>query len=422
MRRIAIVGAGISGLGAARLLADGNDVVIYESADRLGGHARTIAVDRPGCGTVAVDTGFIVYNEVNYPRLTALFAELGIETAPTNMSFGVSAGGLEMCGSSLSGVFAQRRNFFSPAHWIMLRDILRFFRRAPDVLGSARDPSLGQMINELQVGAHARDKFLVPMGAAIWSMPPGQILDMPAKTFVGFFQVHNLLSASGHHAWRTVAGGSRVYVEALSRLLTSRLRVDVRCRAAVRSVVQLASGRHEVITGDGARDGFDDVVLACPADTALALISQPTRDETSVLSAFSFRDNHAVLHGDTQLMPKARAAWASWIYTGCSTGGADSVSVTYWMNQLQNLPGPPLFVTLNASQEIDERTVIDRHTFRHPVLSRGSVAAQASLPEIQGKRGLWFCGAWARYGFHEDGLWSASEVAKGMRVRRPAWA
>lgn len=417
MKRIAIVGAGVAGLGVARMLAGGNRVVLYELEPRLGGHARTIDVEGAS-GSIAVDTGFIVYNEVNYPRLTALFAELGVATQSTDMSFGISVGGIELNGSSLAGLFAQPRNIVSPSYWGMLRDVGRFFRRATDVLDVAEDPSLGEWLSQLRIGTNARDRFIVPMGAAIWSTPPGELADMPAKTFVRFFRNHNLLSAIGHHQWRTVSGGSRRYVEALAAALRVRFGVTIRTAAQVRAVCAVGHGRHEIITADGQREAFDDVVLACHADTALSLIEAPTSAERGVLSSFAFRDNNAVLHGDSSFMPKARAAWASWVFSADDPDQQQGVTVTYWMNRLQNLSGPPLFVTLNPSRPVADHSIMDQHTFRHPMLTRAAVAAQAHLPEIQGRRGLWFAGAWTRFGFHEDGLESAAWIADRMAEGR----
>lgn len=422
MARIAVVGAGISGLGAARLLAGPNDVVVFESDGRLGGHARTLEVETAG-GSVAVDTGFIVYNEVNYPLLTALFAELAVETIPSDMSFGVKIGGFEMCASAVPGLFAQKRNLASPKHWLMLRDILTLFRRAPEVLDDPGELTLAELVTRLRLGSTMRDRFLVPMGSAIWSTPPGQILDMPAKTFVRFFMNHNLLSASGHHAWRTVKGGSRVYVAKLAEALKTRFGVEFRSGSKVACIEQRPDKRHEIVTSDGARDAFDQVVLACHSDEALAMLASPTPAERAILGAIPYRDNVTVLHRDTRVMPKARAAWASWVYTAdadadAETAPRDDVCVTYWMNRLQNLPGAPLLVTLNPTMPIASDAVIDRHIFRHPVLSREAVAAQGRLSEIQGRRGIWFCGAWTAYGFHEDGLRSAANVAqaKGMKL------
>lgn len=413
MARIAIVGSGISGLGAAYLLSRGHEVVVFERAAEPGGHARTLSIVRTQ-GTTAVDTGFIVYNEANYPLLTGLFRTLGVATQPSNMSFGVSydGGALEFCGSSLNGLFAQRGNIVSPRYWVMLAGIMRFFREAPAVLKAPGDPSVRELIDHMRLGDWFGERFLLPMAAAIWSSPPGEILEMPAKTLVQFFANHNLLSASGHHSWRTVTGGSRCYVAAL----LAKLGTSVRVNAAVTAVEYVSGGRHHVITHGGHREAFDEVVLACHADAALALITEPTAQEREVLGAFTFRDNQAVLHSDEQVMPRRRAAWASWVYAGGGPRAAQQVCVTYWMNSLQNLPGPGLFITLNPANDIECAKIHDRHTFRHPVFSRVAIAAQRAVPGIQGRRGLWFCGAWQRYGFHEDGLWSAARIAqaKGM--------
>ncbi len=422
MARIAVVGSGISGLSCAYLLKDAHDVVVLEGEPRPGGHSRTINVPRPG-GSLPVDTGFIVYNEVNYPHLTKLFASLSVPTKSSDMSFGLryGDGDLEFCASSLRGLFAQSKNMVSPRYLRMLADIMRFFRSAKLVLDEPGDPTLGEFINDLAPGAWFKDRFLVPMGAAIWSTPPRQMLDFPAKTFVRFFDNHGLLSVNGHHPWRTVDGGSEQYV----RRIIDRLGAKVRTNDPVREV-RPAQGGFEVVTAKGEREHFDEVVLAAHADASLAMITDPTLDERRILGAFQFRDNEAVLHTDARLMPNAKAAWASWVYgaKGDSTGSphADNdVSVTYWMNNLQSLPGEDVFVSLNPDRQVDPTKVVDRHLFRHPVFSREAVAAQAEIPSIQGRRGLWFCGAWQRNGFHEDGLWSAVRVAETKGVSIP-WA
>ncbi|MCB1521308.1 MAG: FAD-dependent oxidoreductase [Hyphomicrobiaceae bacterium] len=417
-RRIAVVGSGISGLACAYLLAEDDDVVLFERDARIGGHARTLDAELDGA-TRPVDTGFIVFNSVNYPLLTNLFRHLDVATETSDMSFAVSYddGKLEFSGSSLKGLFAQPSNIVSPKYWRMLRDILAVFRGAPRILDAPGDPSLGEMLDSLGTGAWARDRFFLPMGAAIWSTPPGQIRAMPAKSFVRFFQNHGLLSVSGHHQWRTVTRGSRSYVARIAAASKAR----VRLAAPVTRIVEAAGGGFEVVTADLAREAFDEVVLACHADTALALLAAPTPDERDVLGAFSFRDNEVVLHLDAALMPRRRNAWASWCY---AAGGAETnqrMSVTYWMNALQNLPAPDIFVSVNPHRHIAEKLVIDRHTFRHPVMSPDAIAAQRRIPDIQGKRGLWFCGAWQRWGFHEDGLWSAVRVAEAKGRRLP-WA
>ncbi len=393
-------------------------MILFEREERAGGHARTLEVDN-GVGRVAVDTGFIVYNEANYPLLTRLFAHLGIQTQPSNMSFGVRYGDgeLEFCASSLGGLFAQKRNLVCPKFLGMLGDIGRFFRGAPSVLDGADDPTLGELLERLRLGSWFKERFLVPMGSAIWSTPPDKMLSFPAKSFVRFFENHKLLTVRRHHPWRTVAGGSRRYVERLAARLGSRLRHS----AAVARVETDERGGHTVVTSDGSRDRFDEVVLACHADVALALIADPLPEERHILGAFPFRDNEAVLHSDVRLMPKARAAWASWVYAAGGPEADRRMSVTYWMNKLQSLTAPPLFVTLNPDRAIAGEMVLDRHVFRHPIFSREAIAAQARMEAIQGRRGLWFAGAWQRYGFHEDGLWSAVRVAEAKGVRAP-WA
>ncbi len=415
MARIAVVGAGISGLAAADLLGIDHDVVLFEREPRPGGHSRTLTVPRAD-GPLPVDTGFIVYNEVNYPLLTKLFAALAVPTKPSDMSFGLRYGDgeLEFCASSLEGIFAQRKNLASPRYLRMLADILRFFRSAKLVLKEPGDPTLGEFIERLAPGDWFKDRFLVPMGAAIWSTPPREMLAFPAKTFVQFFDNHGLLSVNGHHRWRTVDGGSQEYV----RRIVERLGARVRSGSPVVEVRGGNSG-FEVVTAAGDTDRFDEVVLAAHADASLAMIAEPTPEERRILGAFQFRDNEAVLHTDARLMPTAKAAWASWVYGAGGNSRDSDVSVTYWMNKLQSLPGDDVFVSLNPDREIAADRVIDRHVFRHPMFDSAAVAAQDELAFIQGVRGLWFCGAWQRYGFHEDGLWSAVRVAKAKGVSIP---
>jgi predicted NAD/FAD-binding protein len=410
-----VVGAGISGLSAADLLGVDHDVVLFEREPRPGGHSRTLTVPRAD-GPLPVDTGFIVYNEVNYPLLTKLFAALSVPTKPSDMSFGLRYGDgeLEFCASSLEGIFAQRKNLASPRYLRMLADILRFFRSAKLVLEEPGDPTLGEFIERLAPGDWFKDRFLVPMGAAIWSTPPREMLAFPAKTFVRFFDNHGLLSINGHHRWRTVDGGSQEYVRRIVERLGARVR-------SASPVVEVRGGNNgfEVVTAAGDRDRFDEVVLAAHADAALAMIAEPTPEERRILGAFQFRDNEAVLHTDTRLMPQAKAAWASWVYGAGGSSRDTDVSVTYWMNKLQSLPGEDVFVSLNPDREIAADRVIDRHVFRHPMFDTAAVTAQDEIASIQGVRGLWFCGAWQRYGFHEDGLWSAVRVAKAKGVSIP---
>ncbi len=395
------------------LLAE-HEVVLFEQSTRLGGHARTLTVPRPE-GAIAVDTGFIVYNEVNYPLLTNYFAMLGVPTKASEMSFGVSYGNgaLEFSASSLAGLFAQRRNLASPRYLGMLFDIRQFFKAARSVYGRYDDPTLGEFIESLGLGSWFRDRFLLPMGAAIWSTSARQMMLFPAKTFVRFFDNHALLGATGQHPWRTVVGGSQSYVE----ILAARLGASARPGATVVRV-ERRQGGIVVTLADGGSEVFDEVVFACHADVALRLLAEPDQNEREILGAFRFRDNEAVLHSDMRVMPNARGAWASWNYSSSGEADEHDVSVTYWMNKLQGIDGGALFVSLNPDREIAAEKTFDRHTFRHPEFSQAAINAQGRMGEIQGVSGVWYCGAWQRNGFHEDGLWSAVRVveAKGLSV------
>ncbi len=386
MSRIAVVGAGISGLACADLLGATHDVVLFEVESRLGGHARTLDVETNVDTITPVDTGFIVYNEVNYPLLKAMFRAYGVSTHKSDMSFGVTYndGELEYCSSSVPGLFAQPKNLVSRPFLGMLADILKFFKEAETVFAVPGDPTLEDLIRQLRLGPWFKDRFLIPMGAAIWSTPPEQMLAFPAKTFVRFFKNHNLLTVSQHHQWRTVTGGSRAYVETMKKRLGDRARTG----APVARVEAHQQGGFNVIVQGQPPEHFDEVVFATHADQALRLIAEPTRDERQVLGAFGFRDNLAVLHRDKALMPKRKAAWASWVYAAGGPEKNSEVQLTYWMNQLQGFGGDDIFVTLNPTREIPANKVIDRHVFRHPVFSREAVAAQQALPAIQGQRGL----------------------------------
>jgi len=424
--RIAVIGSGIAGLGCAWLLdRAGHDVVVYESQARAGGHANTVDAPRPdGAGTVAVDTGFIVFNDRTYPNLCALFDAVGVASRASSMSFAVSArdGGLEYSGSGLAGLFAQRRNLARPRHWRMIRDVLRFYREAPALLdgrGSPADgPTLGDYLAEGGYGRAFVDDHLLPMGAAIWSAPVAEMMRFPAASFVRFFANHGLLSLSDRPCWRTVIGGSRAYVAALTAPLRDRLRLG----AGAAAVGRRADGVL-VRDGDGQADVFDHAVLACHADEALALIAAPTPAEGEILGAFRFEANRAVLHADPALMPRRRRAWASWNYLTARGDGAAAqtkTSVTYWMNGLQGIdPDVPLFVSLNPLREPDPARTVAAFDYAHPQFDAHAIAAQRRLGEIQGADRLWFCGAWCGYGFHEDGLSAGLAVAEALGARRP---
>jgi hypothetical protein len=419
--RIAIVGTGISGLAAAWLLGQRHEIMVYEAAPRLGGHANTIAVSWQG-RDLPVDTGFQVYNERNYPDLTQLFARLGVPTQSSDMSFAVSVddGRLEYAGSSLRTLFAQKRNLLRPGFHRMWSDILRFNAEAVDLLrnGGSGDLTLGEFLAERGYGPAFCRHYLLPMGAAIWSATIDGMCAFPALTFLRFFANHGLLSLDDRPQWRTVTGGAGVYVEKLSTSFASR----VRRGCAVRAVRRLDRGL-EVIDGCGGQRRFDQVVLACHADQALAAIETPTGAERAILGAFRYQANRAVLHRDPALMPRRRAVWSSWNYLARTDGRTDgAVSVTYWLNRLQNIDRRCLLLeSLNPLREPAPGTILAELHYEHPQYDARAAAAQARLGEIQGRGGLWFAGAHWGYGFHEDGLRSGLLVAAALGVPAPWW-
>jgi len=411
--RIAVIGAGVSGLSCAWLLGAQHDVTLYEAGDRLGGHANTVEV----AGT-PVDTGFIVYNEVNYPNLTALFAHLGVPTKPAEMSLAVSLdeGELEYGSQNLASLFAQPSTLLRPRFWSMLRDLNRFYRTAPGHLATL-DPvvSLSQYLRDHGYGAALRQDHLLPMAAAIWSASIEGVGEHPAAAFIRFFENHDLLRFIGRRSWRTGHGGSRAYVEALARAFTGRVRLN----AAVRTVRRL-SDQTVVEDVSGVSESFDHVVIAAHAPTALQMLADAAPEEQALLGAFRYTPNTAVLHGDRRLMPRRRLAWASWNHLGRRDDPA-SGSVSYWMNRLQSLKNaPPLFVTLNPHIAPDAALTYQVETYDHPHFDAAALTAQRRLWSLQGQRRTWFCGAYFGAGFHEDGLQSGLAVAEQLGgVRRP---
>ena len=416
---IAVVGSGISGLSAAWLLSSRHDVTVYEAADRLGGHSNTVEVEVGG-RRIAVDTGFIVYNEATYPNLTAMFRHLGVETAASDMSFAVSLddGRLEYNGTDLKGLFAQRRNLLNPRFWVMLRDLLRFYREAPAHAGRLGLTTLGEFLTEQGYGRAFRDDHLLPMAAAIWSAPPQVMLDYPAESFIRFCDNHGLLKVSGRPVWRTVDDGSRRYVEKLAGSLGDRIRLG----CAVERIDRTAAGI-DLLDRHGGRTHFDEVVIATHADQALRLLADPAPEEQELLGAFRYARNFAVLHDDETLMPRRRSVWASWNYTGRRerSEAASDLSVTYWMNRLQPLATErSLFVTLNPTRAPRRGATLFEQGYDHPVFDAGALCAQRHLWSLQGRRRTWFCGAHFGAGFHEDGLQAGLAVAEALGgVRRP---
>ena len=421
MERIAVIGAGIAGLSAARSLARGSParhVTVFEAQRHAGGHAHTVDVTLGGV-THGVDTGFLVYNELNYPGLSGLFTELGVDTVPSDMSFSVQAPALslEWSGSSLGGLFAQRRNALRPGFWRMLADILRFNRLATALAVRGDDAALDEPVDDFlqrhRFGGRFRDGYLLPMVACIWSCPTQQMLAFPMATLIRFCHNHGLLQITGRPPWRTVQGGSRQYV----RRITSTL-PDLRLATPVLAVQRDAAGAR-IVTTHGT-EHFDQVVFAGHTDQTLQLLgADATAEERAVLGAIRYQRNHSVLHLDATLLPKQRAAWAAWNY---EAGAAGSVCLHYLINRLQPLPWQqPVIVSLNPVREPAPSTVLQRFELAHPVFDRAAIAAQRRLPELQGRRRSWFCGAWAGYGFHEDGLASGRRVAAGLLAGSVDW-
>ncbi|MFO1070181.1 MAG: FAD-dependent oxidoreductase [Geminicoccaceae bacterium] len=417
--RIAIIGAGVSGLGAAWVLGHRHDVTVFEAEERLGGHAHTVSVDHGG-RRIDVDTGFIVYNERNYPLLTRLFAHLGIATEASDMSFSASIGdgALEYAGSNLATMFAQKRNLARPGFLRMLADIARFNAAAKRFVADGGDERmpLGAFLDRGGYGRGFREWYLLPMAAAIWSAPVATMLAFPALSFLSFFRNHGLLEINDRPKWRTVSGGSQRYV---TRLVTD-LGLRVRRGRAVADVRRVPGGVAVSLWG-GDRYLFDHVVLACHSDQALGMLGDARDDERRALSAIPYQPNRAILHADPALMPRRRSVWSSWNYAApAQQEGTTRVAVTYWMNRLQNLdPDRPLFVSLNPLREPDPTLVFGEWRYDHPVFEGGALEAQRTLRAIQGRDRIWFAGAWMGHGFHEDGLRSGFAVAEGLGVRPP---
>ncbi|HWF01278.1 MAG TPA: FAD-dependent oxidoreductase [Caulobacteraceae bacterium] len=419
--RIAVVGAGISGLSAAWLLSRAHEVVVYEADERAGGHSCTVDAPTPA-GPLAVDMGFIVYNEPNYPNLTALLRHLGVETRASNMGFAVSLddGAIEYGGDNLITLFSQWRNLVRPRFWSMLSDLLRFYREAPGHACAldASAVSLGEYLAANGYGRAFQDDHLIPQAAAIWSASAKDIRDYPAGAFIRFCENHGLLQIARRPTWRTVAGGARTYVE---RMIADG-GFELRRGAAVEAVMRRPNG---VLVRDaaGGVERFDQVVLASHADQTLRMLEAPSRAERELLGAFAYTPNRVVLHSDASLMPRRRGVWSAWNYLGRADDGPEGrrLCVSYWMNRLQDLPAAsPLYVTLNPTHEPAPELILDDRTFDHPRFDAAALSAQRRLWSLQGVDRLWYCGAHFGAGFHEDGLQSGLAVAEQLGgVRRP---
>ena len=425
MKRVAVVGSGISGLAVAHALAAEAHVTLFEAGDHFGGHTHTVDVELNGV-THGVDTGFLVFNERTYPQLIRLFAALKVETAPAEMSFSVQVPqeGLEWSGNDLNGVFAQRRNLLRPRFWHMLADIVRFNRLATGLAERGADADLAEPIGDFldrhHFGAPFRSGYFLPMIACIWSCPTHQMLQFPVATMIRFCHNHGLIQVANRPQWHTVRGGAKHYVRRMLAQIA-----DARLRTPVLGVRRLppGAGTHGVLvaTAHGS-ERFDDVVLASHSDQSLALLDDASAAERRVLGAIRYHPNRAVLHTDTAVLPQRQRAWAAWNYVRAGDTGREQAAVClhYLINRLQPLPWQqPVIVSLNPdpARMPQAQRVLGEYDYSHPVFDQGAIAAQRQLPQIQGQSRLWFCGAWTRYGFHEDGLMSALAVVDGLRAR-----
>jgi predicted NAD/FAD-binding protein len=403
-RKIAVIGAGISGLSAAYYLSAYHNVTLFESSPRLGGHARTVIAGKNG--DQPVDTGFIVFNYVTYPYLTRLFRDLDVPVIKSEMSFGASIndGWLEYGLNNLRAISAQKRNFVRPQFYKMIADILRFGKQA-EAAATNDDKTIGELVDELGLGNWFRNNYLMPVCGAIWSTPVQDVENFPAKSLVQFFRNHALLAGTGEHQWWTVKGGSIEYVRRIEAALIARDCV-IRTSAPVVQVKRQGTGVSVQVGTEN--ELFDDIILACHSDQALGILGEDaTETEAMALRAIRYQPNMAVLHCDTSQMPKRRACWSSWAYQ--SQNGA--TSVTYWMNKLQDIPmDDPLFVTLNPSRDIPAEKIYDKMEFAHPVFDKAALRAQKKIRDIQGQNHTWFVGSYNRHGFHEDGIASAMRI------------
>ncbi|HVK33819.1 MAG TPA: FAD-dependent oxidoreductase [Burkholderiaceae bacterium] len=423
MRRVAVVGSGIAGLSAAHALNGLAKVTLFEAAPWFGGHAHTVDIELEGVRH-GVDTGFLVFNERTYPGLIRLFGELDVATAPSDMSFSVQSPstGWEWCGSDLGGLFAQRRNLVSPRFWSMLTDILRFNRLANALARheAELDEPIGDFLDRHRFGTAFRDGYFLPMIGCIWSCPTDQMLRFPVGTMVRFCHNHGLIQLTDRPQWHTVRGGSASYVRRIvAGLADARLATPVR---ALRRLPPGVGSAGVMLHTDQGAERFDEVVLATHTDQSLALLVDADADERAVLGAIRYQPNRVLLHTDASVLPKRRRAWAAWNYERAADRSREDAAVClhYLINRLQPLPWrQPVIVSMNPARPLRDDAVLGEWTYAHPVFDHAAVAAQRELPRIQGRSHVWFCGAWTRYGFHEDGLMSGQGVADALKAR---WA
>ncbi len=422
-KKIAIVGSGISGLAAAHALYGQANITMFEAGSYFGGHTNTVDITLPtakGEVTHGIDTGFLVFNERTYPCLIKLFADLGVETAKSDMSFSVQVpqknGSLEWSGSNLSTVFAQRSNLFNPRFWRMLRDLMRFNKLATSIAESGLDAQLMQPLQEFlqanRFSSEFRDWYLLPMLGCIWSCPTSQMLQFPVATMVQFCHNHGLLQVNDRPQWWTVAGGAKHYVEKIIANIA-----DKRLDTPVYSIARDSRGVHIITSASSER--FDKVIIATHSDQALAMLQHPSQAEKHTLSAINYQANTAVLHTDARVLPQRKAAWAAWNYervqSDPSQPDTSNVCLHYLINKLQPIPfEQPVVVSLNPTKPIAPEHVLGAFDYAHPVFDLTAIKAQADIPALQGQQSTYFCGAWTGYGFHEDGLKSGLAAAKQL--------
>jgi predicted NAD/FAD-binding protein len=417
-KRIAIIGSGISGLSASYFLKDECEINLYEKDNRLGGHSRTIAINTENDNKIDVDTGFIVLNDRTYRNLIKLFDNLGIELSKTEMTFAISAnnGELEWSGTSIDSMFAMRKNIFNPHMLRGIFDILKFNKNAVNFVQQFPGITLGDLIAKMNLKSWFKDYYILPMGGAIWSCSAQKMMDFPASTFVNFFDNHGLLSINNRPQWYTLKDKSISYVNVLRKLIEDKHQIIP--NAKIESIKRTETGV-EIKESEKVATYYDEVIFAAHPVEILSIIKDASPEEKSILEKFSRQKNTAYTHCDPGQMPKLKKCWSSWNYLYRKDSKESTVSVTYWMNKLQHIDeNYPIFVTLNPINPIPEDKTYDINEFYHPVFDKTAIEAQKAIDNIQGKNKLWFCGAYLRYGFHEDGIWSALNVLSKMNINR----
>ena len=413
MKKLAVIGSGISGLACAYFLKDKFEVTLFEKNNYFGGHSNTVEIESKN-KIIPVDTGFIVFNHQTYPNLVPFFEHLNIDTAPSNMGFGISvnSGEIEYSSNGLNGFFAQKESILRPRMWRLIYEIQKFNKHAKNISETnLLNYTIDQFLSSLKLSDAFRELYLYPMAGAIWSTPVKDIGQFPAYTLVRFFKNHALLSLTNHHPWYTVVGGSREYVKRVvdSPTIDAHLNSEIRAVERVDGCVHVHVEKQKYI--------FDHVVIASSAPIALSMLQTPSAQEQDVLGCFRYSKNLAYLHKDASLMPKNKKAWSSWSYFSTKE---NKIGVTYWMNKLQPLATDEnIFVTLNPSHPPKKHQTLKVQQYDHPLFDAQAILAQDKITDIQGKGNVWFCGAYQRYGFHEDGIWSALRVINRLGVKAP---